>query len=745
MKDSRSCFKSVIGIALLFGGLAVVALFVYTFASWRVQGQSQVQIGPPIVYVSSPLSGMEVPPGDVVVIPATITGSRPIQRAELWVDGKLIETQENDALERTQPFFVNFGYVAMEGQHLLIVRGVDTAGLIGQSLPITIYVSSAVHPEETHQGVAVYVDEGDTWESIAETRQVDFGQLKELNPNIDGQNPPPGSIIIVPSPPNDNSLPPAPLAPPAPGIGNLAIPAFPMLQVVTAPNILDNFTLFEGTPPKGPIDLQGQVDGCDVILTWNDQADNETRYEVWYAWSGVVPRVVASLKPSSGTGPAWFKFAAPQAGYIPFWVEAVNSEGSQPSSTITLHIDDPCNTPESNYLQVEVFDMTVQGGYDRVYCYASYEGVPEQRIPEYNGEFVQVSGSKADFSAQAAGYRSKIIPIPSDGELNIIGKCLGWAGQNLDNLGTFSGSFTVNDWDGARRVIQGAGYQIEFAIRPWNQAAASIASHGMYGYLDPTLQFPHDLSITHYWSPPRADSLERILSWKWDGDPQSITGFVVFLNGVPYKAYEGSSLRQVYVQEPGFCGSRVDWQVAAVNGPVHSTLSTSKKYSLLPCYVFAEVWFKSLEIHCSDTDDFNPVCITGGGPTCDTITVFTEIFEANDQITNILTWNNTKEYSGCETYKIIGNPWAWPPEQIRMIVPIYASDPSLRLGSRIYRKHSLGEHRMFQGKYQTITMLIDEWKNYEGEITLKDNCFNSCGVRSTLTIQIRGFEGTLLP
>jgi hypothetical protein len=689
--------------------------------------------------VNSPLSGLEVPVGEVVTIPATITGSRQIQRAELWVDGENVETQENDVPEGTGLFYASFGYVALEGQHSLIVRGVDTAGLIGQSLPISIMAGRATEPEEANQGMGFYVQEGETWESIAETRGVNPDNLIEANPNFGSQNPPPGAVVVVPSPPDSGSAPPAPAAPPSSGVGNLSIPTIPMLPIITAPNLLDNFTIFAGSPPDGPVNLQGQVDGCTVLLTWQDQADNETRYDVWYAWSGVVPRVVASLKPSPGTGYAWFQFPAPQGGYIPFWVEAVNSKGGQPSNTITLHINESCNTPESDYLQVEVFDMTVQGGYDRVYCYASYEGVPEQRIPENNGEFVQVSGSTADFSAQAAGHRSKIISKPADGVLNIDGKCLGWAGQNLNNLGTFSDSFSSIEWDGARRVIQGAAYQIEFAIRPWNQAAASIAGHGMYGYQDPTMPIPYDLSITHYWSPPRADALERILHWSWDGDPQSITGFVVFLNGIPYKAYEGVNLRQVYVQEPGFCGGRVEWQVAAVNGPLHSNFSPPHTYDLPPCQVFAEVWFKSLEIHCSDTADFNPAC-----PSCDDITVFTEIFEANNQKIDRLTWNFSVEYPGCGTYNL-NDPWAWPPEQTKMIIPISSVDPSLRVGSRFYRKHWWGEHRMFQGIYRTITMPLDEWKNYQGEITLNDNCFSSCGVRSTLTVQIKGFEGHYSP
>ncbi|NIN63393.1 MAG: hypothetical protein GTO63_01485, partial [Anaerolineae bacterium] len=219
----------------------------------------------------------------------------------------------------------------------------------------------------------------------------------------------------------------------------MPIPGVPMLTVVEAlplGELVSSLLPFAGSAPEGPTNLQGAVDGCDVILRWHDNATDETRYEVWTASGMLAPRVVASLKPSPTTGPAWFKFFAPQSGWVPFWVEAVNSEGKQPSNEITLFIDSNCSTPASDYLQVEVFDMTLQGNYDKVYCYASYEGTPEQRIPENLGDFIKAEGSKADFSAAGAGPKSKIIPKPKDGTLDLQGKCLGWSGNMLKDLGS---------------------------------------------------------------------------------------------------------------------------------------------------------------------------------------------------------------------------------------------------------------------------------------------------------------------
>jgi LysM repeat protein len=742
----RSTYLKLGILAIVILGIFVMAVLAGLVVLYLYQ-QNQVRERTPAlnVLITEPFSGTTLPAQSPFVVSVTALGPQKIARVELWMDNQLIDTQVSDQPEGLLPFYAQFSAVVSEGFHLISARAIDTNGMVGNSLPVNIIGG----PQKAGEALlAVTVKEGQTLEDIANENQADQNQVQQLNPNLGGGQPPAGGVVIVPAPPDHDvpppgSQPPAQPGQPAPGGPKVQIPDLPPLGVLGNLPVIPGFIpgLLATMKPAAPTDLTGQVIGCDVLLRWNDHATNESRYDVWTSQGMLAPQVVATLKPSPSTGPAWFIFKAPLTGWVPFWVEAVNASGSQPSNEITLQIDQSCSTPTSNYLQVEVFDMTIQGNYDRVYCYASQEGAPEQRIPEKAGDFIQVSGGKADFSGVAAGAKSKVIPIPADGALDIEGKCLGWSGQTLGDLGPFAGTFVVGDWDGTRRVMKSTSYQIEFAIRPYNAAAFAIAELSMYGYEDPTLPVPYDLAIKDYWSPPRADSLDRTLSWKWDGDNTTITGFVIFLDGIPYKAFSGSNFRQAFVQNPGFCGRHIKWQVAAANGPTHSPLSPALEFDLPACQVFAEVTFYSLDIHCVDNAIAFPVCASGGSFSCDVIDLIDIQFFANKAYLTYLTENFLKAVT-CGTWYTF-NPYGTETEY-KVIVMISETDPSVRIGSRFYYHNKWGEDTMFQGIFKTITMPIDQWKTYQGEFSLSDGCFSSCGVSSTMLYKVRGFEGTYL-
>lgn len=117
-------------------------------------------------------------------------------------------------------------------------------------------------------------------------------------------------------------------------------------------------------------------------------------------------------------------------------------------------------------LQVEALDMSVSGDYDRVYCYVSFEGAPEVRLPEGASTFIQVQGGQGKIAEWAAGSRRLVLSIPEDGRLDLEGECWGWSGKTLHRLGTFAGKFPSATWDGARRSVEGTGFQIGIAVKP---------------------------------------------------------------------------------------------------------------------------------------------------------------------------------------------------------------------------------------------------------------------------------------
>ena len=595
--------------------LALLGLCAFAFYYSREQGQARVAFAPPTVLVNQPVSGALVPVGGYLSVSATAFGSTPISRVELWFDGELKETQGSDRPEGMNTFYAYFDLPMPEGTHTLFVRAVNTAGLIGQSLPVGVSSTMQTPPEEMFYAVPVEPEQ--TLADIAESYDTDPVTLQELNPDLGGQQPSPGTVLKVPKPPDEQEEPtPSGPQPSPPGSAAVPIPDVPMLTVVEVlplGSFLASLIPFAGSPPTAPTNLQGQVDGCEVILTWNDNTSAETRYDVWMSLGMLMPQVVTSLQPSPGTGPAWVKFFPGQEGYLTFWVEAVNSKGKQPSNEVTLLVPQNagCATVATDYLQIQVFDMTLQGNYDRVYCYASYEAAPEQRIPASAGDFIQVTAGKADFSEKAAGLKSRMVPVPTDGALNIEGKCLGWSGQTLNDLGPFSGTFTSNDWDGSRRSLKSTSYEIEFAVKPYTVGVWSTlgVAPGMYGYEDPTLPAPYDVSIGKLYSPSgNIDPRERALAWKWSGDPNKIKGFAVFLDGIPYGYFDGANTRQATVYNPAYCGQSYLWQVRAVAGPTQSPLSPLFYDKLPECQTYVMVNFDKIGVLWSSDGLFGGDC-----------------------------------------------------------------------------------------------------------------------------------------
>ena len=346
-------------------------------------------------------------------------------------------------------------------------------------------------------------------------------------------------------------------------------------------------------------------------LLWNDNTANEEFYQVRMAGLRSPERVIAKLEPAAA-GAAWVEFAAPQPGYLSFWVEAANRLGRQPSNIAWVYIDPACPTTLATHLQVEALDMALTAAYDKVYCYFSFEGAAEVRIPEDHSAFVQVQSQQADIAAWAGGSHGLVVPIPEDKSLEITGKCLGWSGAKLDFLGSLSGNYAADTWDGNRRSLRGGAVEIGVAIEPLG-SLDTTGTREAYAYDDPSLSVPYDVREGHYRSPwGDIDPLERGLSWKWDGDPATIDGFQILLNGAPYNLgwladppLVSPSSRSVDVRLPQSCGGHVLWQVAAIAGPAQSRLSArspDNEYDLPKCEVQARVKFDAINLDWSVDD-----------------------------------------------------------------------------------------------------------------------------------------------
>jgi LysM repeat protein len=509
---------------------------------------------------------------------------------------------------------------------MLFVRAINTAGIIGQSLPVTIVGEPLTPGDIVNQ---VTVEEGQTLEDIAIAYDSDPQILQQLNPDLGGQQPTPGSSITVPSPEreeDDPSVSPPSVGPSVsatpPGGAQVPMPAGPPLgslpvlpgpflpspgtgitiTVPTAPwptivGMLPKLAIPVFTPPAAPTNLQGSVENCKVRLRWTDNASDEQRYDLWMATMGGSKRLIASLQPAAG-GAVWVEFAAPLTGGVSFWVEAVNSVGKQPSNIVWLEIDHRCPTTAPDRLQVEIQDMTVRGGYEKTYCYVSFENTREVRMPADDSDFVRVHGDRADLTAGPASGRSFTLPIPADESLEVAGECWGWSGDDLSELGTFASHYPRETWDGTRRPLAGETYEIGVALQPLGGEEAAVA----YSYEDPTIPAPFNLKEEKAGDEPaKGLSLKnweqwfiaRRLHWDWTGT-QAVTGFTIFLNGVEYKSVSGGSERDAWVTLPSPYDQRISWQVAADVGEAQSPLSQELAYNLPKSQAYVQVKFDNI-------------------------------------------------------------------------------------------------------------------------------------------------------
>lgn len=603
---------------ILFSVLALVSLSTcgLVLSYQRRLEQARAAYDQPTVFIGDPASGSLVRSGSYLSVSVTGVGQIPITRVELWANGGLLEARDSESSEGASPFNAYFELLVPEGPSLLLARAINVEGIVGQSLPVAIVGQPASPSEE--EFVEVTLAEGETLDDTAALYGTDPETLRELNPELGPEGPGAGSVLVVPLRPDqeEEEDEPAPSTGPAtapgpPSTSSLSVPGVPPLQAIQpSPGMTSTLPLplvvgsiiptlvspsFEA--PAAPSDLAGQVDNCTVRLRWNDNARNELRNEVWMAGLGSSAQLVASLQPAGG-GPAWVEFSAPHPGFLSFWVEAANAVGSQPSNMVWVSVAPECRGSSAAQLQVDVLDVIVGGGYDKAYCYVSFEGAPEVRMPQDDSAFIGVQGGRGDVSSEVMGGGTYVIPIPIDGVVDLEGECWAWSGNELSELGTFAASYARSTWDGLRRPLEGPAYEIGLAVQPMGGEMILIA----YGNEDPTIPAP--VGVTEIMLLPMPPTFttsqqyenwfaQRLLLWAWSG-PQKITGFTIFLNGVPYKSIQGAGVRILPVTLPTIYDKQIRWQVAADVGSARSPLSKPFVYDLPKSNAYAVVTLDSI-------------------------------------------------------------------------------------------------------------------------------------------------------
>jgi hypothetical protein len=445
---------------------------------------------------------------------------------------------------------------------------------------------------------------GETLSEIAAGYSLDEVALAQSNSGLSGATVPAGTQIIVPSAlqvDEPEEQPPAELQVdqgPA-----LALANAQLLQVDASRLELDNLVLFaagrdQNRPVAAPTNLQVEVQDCQVLLSWDDNADNELGYAVWM-WDFRLPgRRVANLQPSASTGKVWFQLDTPPAGPYGFWVTAANWLGAKESEIAWVRVENNnCSSRTARDLEFELVLFDTIGSWNRLYCYVSVEGRPEERVPAGRDTFFYSTGFGPNQPT-----RKTLLPIPADDSLQLEGTCHQIVGNYPFELSAEIGSFSEDIgkelWDGHAHPIDMGSSTLWYTIQP----LGSLTSLGQYAYIDSTIPQPTNLaeraaglSVTP--TDPRFDP-ERLFSWDWSGS-QEITGFNVFVNGVVVE-HVGPGVRHAVVWLPARCGSTFTLGVAATRGKQQSITSELVR-SQDPCPIEATVEF--LELNLTGADD----------------------------------------------------------------------------------------------------------------------------------------------
>jgi hypothetical protein len=435
-------------------------------------------------------------------------------------------------------------------------------------------------------------EDGETLDDIAEKLGFGPGGLDGANPGIGNDPLPAGTPVQVPVNPDE----------PTPEVDVIFPDPIPVdtstatyLEVISEADLIRMLlSARAGLLPKAPSGTQAMYRDCSIILRWDDNSENEAYFNIWMSGLGHSERIIARASPEPGTGPVWVQFDAPEIGFYSFWVEAVNLIGSQPSEVAWVGVihTDPCTNVIGTFLEVELTDLHVPGGYDRFYCYVSVNGFPQKRFPTQDGIFIQLS--VPPFNFMIGGDLTFRVPIPDPRTVTLEGECLGWLGDDLVFLGLFEKVVPESDWDGRELSIDASNYEINFTIMiPYPTQVSSMVQ----SRYDLTLDAPYDLRLGP--AETVGDAVQHTLSWRWDGDPESIYGFSIFIGEVGLGFAEDTTYQFLM---PDTCGLSIDITVIALGMEAPSLPSEVLTHTTSPCEVTAIVEFLSLNIY-GEVDD----------------------------------------------------------------------------------------------------------------------------------------------
>jgi hypothetical protein len=280
--------------------------------------------------------------------------------------------------------------------------------------------------------------------------------------------------------------------------------------------------------PPAPPTLEVTHRGCEITATfWPNSSDALGFYLYrWDATSGGDFEQVAEFGPAVPGQYGTRTETAPQPGEYYYQVVASNEFGEGVSDVVREEVTfEECESVGCNMsvLELVVDGAITQEAHESVYCYVALDDLPEERIPPSQDEFLTVDAiHQFAFQDYLGGENSRLVTVPSDGQLRVFAECWAWdGGADVPMLlGEFTDWHGEEDWDGSPLYGDGGGFRAQYHINRVTWSACMEVFE--YPYVP---EAPFNVGVAP------AFRLGLGAKWTWVGQERAIEGFWILCDG----------------------------------------------------------------------------------------------------------------------------------------------------------------------------------------------------------------------
>ncbi|MFQ5409913.1 MAG: hypothetical protein ACE5FI_16010, partial [Anaerolineales bacterium] len=205
---------------------------------------------------------------------------------------------------------------------------------------------------------------------------------------------------------------------------------------------------------------------------------------------------------------------------------AFNAAGTNHSALAEISVTCPAGLMGDGResIVVEALGMETAESYERLYCYFSLDESPYERVPRSSGAFITLEAGVWNIAEHLGGSNSRELLV-AGGPLEVAVECLGWRGDTLESLGSFSRSHPSEEWDG-RRIDSGPDdgrFKIGYRIMPGGRGGGGGEGEGeerpWWSAFSTDISAPYNLRQTEGYQQCYPEESGRLNICRHPGDP----------------------------------------------------------------------------------------------------------------------------------------------------------------------------------------------------------------------------------